>query len=175
MGSSEQGAGDPAPGAPAVRASDAERERMATLLREHTAAGRLTPEELAERLDGAYAARTVAELDALTHDLPAPPSAPVDTKRSAARERARRHMLHMAGLLVLVNLTCIAIWLASGAESSFWPKWVLFGTAVRFAFQAWGALGPGGYAGRHDEARHGRGGSRQPSQSGRARHRSRRR
>jgi hypothetical protein len=54
-----------------VRASDAERERTATLLREHTAAGRLTPEELDERLDGAFAARTVAELDALTGDLPA--------------------------------------------------------------------------------------------------------
>jgi hypothetical protein len=41
-----------------LRASDAERERVAASLREHCAAGRLTLEELSERLDEAYRART---------------------------------------------------------------------------------------------------------------------
>lgn len=36
---------------PSVRASDADRERIATGLRDHAAEGRLTPEELEERLD----------------------------------------------------------------------------------------------------------------------------
>ena len=41
---------------PRIRASDADRDRTAALLREHHAAGRLTAEEFNERLDKAYAA-----------------------------------------------------------------------------------------------------------------------
>jgi hypothetical protein len=36
---------------PSVRASEADRERVADQLREHAGDGRLTPDELAERLD----------------------------------------------------------------------------------------------------------------------------
>src|SRR5690349_8193164 len=46
---------------PKIRASDADRDRTAALLREHHAAGRLTAEEFNERLDKAYAAKTVGE------------------------------------------------------------------------------------------------------------------
>jgi Domain of unknown function (DUF1707)/Cell wall-active antibiotics response 4TMS YvqF len=68
---------------PAVRASDAEREQTAALLRGHVVEGRLTLEEFSERLDAAYAARTRDELDALTHDLPvaAPESVPQSRRR----------------------------------------------------------------------------------------------
>ena len=59
------------PGDPRMRASDADRERTATLLREHHAQGRLTPEEFNDRLDRTFAARTIGELDALLADLPA--------------------------------------------------------------------------------------------------------
>ena len=55
---------------PKIRASDDDRDRTASLLREHHAAGRLTPEEFSERLDKAFAARTVGELDELLTDLP---------------------------------------------------------------------------------------------------------
>jgi hypothetical protein len=140
---------------PVLRASDAERERTATLLREHTGAGRLTPEELSERLDAAYAARTVTELDELVHDLP-PAAAPAPAAGSPARERAMRRVLHAVGIAVLVNLVCAGIWLASGADGSFWPKWVLVVSAVRLAFTAWAQLGPGA---EHDEAQLGRGGA----------------
>ena len=58
-------------GDPRVRASDADRERTATLLREHHAVGRLTPEEFDERVDKALAAKTVGDLDELLADLPA--------------------------------------------------------------------------------------------------------
>jgi hypothetical protein len=54
-----------------LRASDADRDRTIAELREHTAAGRLTPEEFSERVERATAARTLAELEALGHDLPA--------------------------------------------------------------------------------------------------------
>lgn len=56
---------------PSMRASDGERERVAAALQEHCAQGRLTVEEFQERLERAYTAKTVGELDALTADLPA--------------------------------------------------------------------------------------------------------
>jgi hypothetical protein len=145
-------------GAPALRASDAERERTATLLRDHAGAGRLTPEELSDRLDAAYAARTVSELDALLADLP-PAAEPATTaRRSPEWDHARRRVLHAVGLLALVNLVCLGVWLASGTEGSFWPGWVLLISGIRLAFVAWGELGP---AGAHrDEAQLGRGGAR---------------
>jgi hypothetical protein len=46
----------------AVRASDAEREDVSRQLSAHAAAGRLTPQELDERLDAAYAARTYGSI-----------------------------------------------------------------------------------------------------------------
>jgi Domain of unknown function (DUF1707) len=54
-----------------LRASDAERERVAVSLREHCATGRLTLEELSERLDEAYRARTAGELERVLRELPA--------------------------------------------------------------------------------------------------------
>jgi len=56
---------------PRIRASDADRDRTAALLREHHAAGRLSADEFNERLDKAYAAKTLGELDQLLADLPA--------------------------------------------------------------------------------------------------------
>jgi hypothetical protein len=53
-----------------MRASDADRERTASLLREHHAAGRLDAAEFNDRLDQAFAATTMGDLDALLADLP---------------------------------------------------------------------------------------------------------
>lgn len=53
-----------------IRASDADRDRVASLLQEHHAAGRLTAEEFSERVDAALRARTMGELDDLLADLP---------------------------------------------------------------------------------------------------------
>ncbi|MEZ5092612.1 DUF1707 domain-containing protein [Nocardioides sp.] len=60
----------PRPDQTRLRLSDAEREEAARLLGEHFAAGRLTADEHAERLDAAYAARTRGELPVLFADLP---------------------------------------------------------------------------------------------------------
>jgi Domain of unknown function (DUF1707) len=59
------------PSDPRIRASDADRDRTAALLREHHAAGRLTAEEFHERMEKALDAKTVGELDELMTDLPA--------------------------------------------------------------------------------------------------------
>lgn len=54
-----------------LRASDADRERVAELLRDAYAEGRLDVDEHAERIEAAYGARTLGELAPLTRDLPA--------------------------------------------------------------------------------------------------------
>jgi hypothetical protein len=54
---------------PALRASDADRERAADTLRRAAGAGRLTMDELDERLNAAYASRTRAELERLVVDV----------------------------------------------------------------------------------------------------------
>lgn len=58
--------------APDLRASDADRERVADILRDALAEGRLDMEEFGERLDATYAARTYGELAPITRDLPGP-------------------------------------------------------------------------------------------------------
>jgi hypothetical protein len=55
---------------PALRASDADRDRIAAVLADAVATGRLDVEEHAERLEAAYYARTLVELAPLTADLP---------------------------------------------------------------------------------------------------------
>ncbi|MER7399720.1 DUF1707 domain-containing protein [Streptomyces sp. NPDC000151] len=67
------------PAEAAIRASDADRDRIAAILREALAEGRLDAEEHAERIDGVYRAKTMGELEPLIRDLP------------AARERADAH------------------------------------------------------------------------------------
>ncbi|MER8182869.1 DUF1707 domain-containing protein [Kitasatospora sp. NPDC094015] len=63
---------DAAPVAEAeLRASDADRERVAELLRDAYAEGRLSVEEHSERIEAAYSAKTFGELVPLTRDLPA--------------------------------------------------------------------------------------------------------
>ncbi|MDN0195501.1 DUF1707 domain-containing protein [Streptomyces sp. S.PNR 29] len=61
----------PAPAASELRASDADRDRVADILREALAEGRLTADEHAERVEGVLSAKTVGELDVFIRDLPA--------------------------------------------------------------------------------------------------------
>jgi Domain of unknown function (DUF1707) len=65
-------AADPS-SSPALRASDADRDRVIELLRAAVADGRLDPAEFDQRLDAALAARTINALAPLTADLIAAP------------------------------------------------------------------------------------------------------
>lgn len=58
------------PGPDQLRASHADRERVAAVLTDAMAQGRLTPAELEERLDIVYGAKTLGELVPVTRDLP---------------------------------------------------------------------------------------------------------
>ena len=60
-----------------LRASDADRERVLTLLGEAAADGRLTLDEHSDRAERAYAARTLGELAGLTTDLAGPSAQPI--------------------------------------------------------------------------------------------------
>ncbi len=67
-----------------IRASDVERDRVVELLSEHASTGRLTLAELEERAEQAYTAKTHAELEVLTRDLPREVAQP-KTRRTIRR------------------------------------------------------------------------------------------
>ena len=72
---------------PELRASDADRERTVVALRDHAGEGRLSLEEFSERMEQAYRARTLSELDSLTRDLPATAGGALDRPRPRPRRR----------------------------------------------------------------------------------------
>ena len=147
---------EPGAGRRGLRASDADRERVAEALREAHAEGRLTAEEFDERVDRAYAARTYADLEGLTGDLPRPPArpAPAAPTGSPAWRQARRSSLgQLAGYLSLSALL-VGIWALSG-RGSFWPAWAMLGWG--FAVVSHGLrvlLPPDPDARRRDRHRH---------------------
>lgn len=66
----------PPPAGPPVRATDRDRDAAIDVLQESYATGRLTADEHAGRVGHAMAARTYADLDRLTADLPRRPFYP---------------------------------------------------------------------------------------------------
>jgi hypothetical protein len=96
-----------------LRASDADREHVAERLREHAGAGRLSMDELSERLETVFGARTLGELEPPLADLP-------------GSERPRRDSsFAFAPMLALVALL-VTVWAVTGA-GAFWPIWILLG------------------------------------------------
>lgn len=129
---------------PRLRASDSDREAVAEQLREAHTEGRLTLEELEDRLGKTYAARTFADLAPLTADLPprpfgavAPRPAEVGRPRTgnvpAARRDAQPNSWVDSGLRAswyawgtAVSVT-VVIWLIVSLTAGFhyfWPIWV---------------------------------------------------
>jgi hypothetical protein len=105
-----------------LRASDAERERVVAFLREHALLGRLTHDELEDRIGLAYASVTVGDLEKLIADLPraarpAPPPARTPRRAPARRQRPPVALigLGIGALLVSgVGLALVATVLAIG-------------------------------------------------------------
>lgn len=100
---------------PTLRASDSDREEIVTELRHHAASGRLDVDELEQRLESAYAARTHGDLQGLLADLP--------KRRVVATRRPDRHGDDWRPFLA-VSALLVAIWAVSGA-GYFWPAWVM--------------------------------------------------
>jgi Domain of unknown function (DUF1707) len=129
------------PAGPGVRASDDDREQLITELHDNAVAGRLTTDELEERMQAAYAARTTAELDALRRDLPAS-SRQSELSHAARRSHLTRRLIQETGGALTLFIVCCAIWLASGANGSFWPVWVLIVVLLSAARTGWSLFGP---------------------------------
>ncbi len=89
------------PGDPAeFRAADSDRDQVAEVLRQAAGDGRLTLDELDERLNRAFAARTYAELALITRDLPQagqPLSAPAVSPRTGGKPTSRFAIAIMSG------------------------------------------------------------------------------
>jgi uncharacterized membrane protein len=133
------------PGNPRIRASDADRDRVTALLREHHAAGRLTAEEFHERMDAALSATTLGELDDLLADLPVidlyrlphesmrrpadlPSSSLMPRTPARAADQARFAPGTVAvGSWAVVTGTLIAIWAVAAVVGvgTWFPWWLL--------------------------------------------------
>ena len=122
MGTELQGAGG-------YRVGDADRNRVADLLKEAHAAGYLTLEEVDERLDTALAARTRGELDRLAADLPPEWRAGQERDRRPPQRR-RPAFPPEAWLVPLVVIVAAVLVLAVVTRGAFffpWPLlWIFF-------------------------------------------------
>lgn len=114
---------------PSVRAGDADRHQVVAELQRHFVDGRLSADELSERVDHALAARTFGELDAVLDDLPA------EERQPAPRpERAWwAAFTTMPGLILLAMLALLIgtwlFWLPNGGTVA-WPVLILGGVFV---------------------------------------------
>ena len=131
----------PRPEPPGIRASDDDRERLISELRDHAVAGRLDTDELEERSHAAYSAKTTAELDRLRRDLPATPAQLVAHQRER-RAHLTRRLLQETGGSAGLFLICCVVWLVSGAHGQFWPVWVLVIVLLSLARNGWALFGP---------------------------------
>ena len=148
------------PGPRRVRASDAEREELAQVLRAAMTEGRLTLEEGEERLAKAYAATYRDELGPLVADLPdggrqAWYAAQFEKPEFVAA--ARRHLRGHIGFVAAVAAVLVGLWALSGAHF-FWPAiplfFLFFGLFRHARWRHWQRHwaarqgGPWGYRGR---------------------------
>jgi len=100
-----------------LRAADYDRDAVVDILREQHLAGRLDTDELQERIDRCYSAKTYAELDAVLADLPA--QVPDQVRRQSSSARTDRGVwrgprLAWLPLPVLVPILFAAVALSHG-------------------------------------------------------------
>jgi hypothetical protein len=121
-------------GGPQVRIGDAERESAVSALGEHYVAGRLTKDELDERADRAWSARTSGDLAPLFKDLPQlPPPLPVRPPRRPSRRRSWRgvRLSWVLVLLVVLVVTSHVPWFALLLFVGLWWSGLLGGPRHR--------------------------------------------
>jgi hypothetical protein len=99
-----------------LRIGDAERDATMAQLRDHFVAGRLTLDELTERLDLALAAKTQGQIDSLMADLPRPPRAARGRPPEPAGDQdAGRFLVFALLLFALATWILIMAWMSRHA------------------------------------------------------------
>ena len=109
-----------------LRIGDAERDGATTQLREHFVAGRLTLDELTERIDLALTAKTQRHLDRLMADLPRPPKPePTEPERLATDPDAGRFLVFALLLFALATWILMMAWMSRHAYMGgpYGPQW----------------------------------------------------
>jgi hypothetical protein len=127
-----------------LRVSDQDRDLAGQQLREHFAAGRLTQDELNERVQTAYSARTQRELESLLWDLPALPATrqQIRAEMVQRRKHLQRRLLQESGGGLAIFVVCVIVWAANGAHNGFWPGWVAIFVLVPLIRNGWRLYGP---------------------------------
>ncbi len=105
-----------------MRASDADRDRVAERLHQAVSEGRLLAHEFEERLGRALRARTYGELDAVLDDLPGGPAVTMVASRPSRLALLRRYPLAFAVLTCVLGVAVAAIIAAAVAfiASGLW-------------------------------------------------------
>ena len=127
-----------------LRVSDQDRDIAAQQLREHFAAGRLTQEELDQRVQTAYAAQTQQQLELLLWDLPALPATrqQIRAEMVERRKHLQRRLLQESGGGLAIFAICVIIWAANGTHNGFWPGWVAIFVVIPLIRNGWRLYGP---------------------------------
>ncbi|GAB3748303.1 DUF1707 SHOCT-like domain-containing protein [Nocardiopsis nanhaiensis] len=114
-----------------MRASDADRDAVAHLLREALAEGRLDPDEHSDRLDAVYRAKTVGELVPITKDLPGTVQEGAVPARAPSDFRSPRPVYGAGRIVDQPATSHSALVVMGGADRS--GDWVVPGTFVAAA------------------------------------------
>jgi len=108
-----------------LRASDADRDAVVDRLRDAAGEGRLEPDELEQRVDGALRARTYGDLAELLADIPGDGRVLLRSTRWRTNPVARSAVLG-AGLLVAVIVAFAVVAVLVLAAAAAWIALVLF-------------------------------------------------
>jgi hypothetical protein len=128
-----------------VSVSESERDRTVKALTRHCGDGRITLDELEERIERAFAAQTSAELHELVRDLPKDdllavtgvspspalqphpsptvPPRPVHHLRAPTKKAGEVALRVHATVFLAVMAMLVAIYLLTDAGGYFWPIW----------------------------------------------------
>lgn len=111
--------GDLEPDPQRMRISDADRHQVSEILREAAAEGRLELDELDERLEATYAARTYADLVPITADLPVPGVRRTPAAHPAAQQSSVPAVRYDSSVAVVSGVDRKGVWEIGATHSAF--------------------------------------------------------